>query len=150
MPFEWLNCPSSCELENQPYSSLYDQAVIYWAPTVEMVLTGCSGNGALLGWEVSPLRQCAKIWLHDSGITHVHELVSGKSCIWRHWGPDCNRNVRVRSRFQSICCHFSDSCSRKPDVVVLCCRIVMLHSHGCTVASLCKERNVVRASLTTR
>lgn len=42
-----------------------------------MVLTGSSGNGSLLGWELGPLRLSAKLWLHDAGITHVHELVSG-------------------------------------------------------------------------
>lgn len=52
------------------------QTVIYWAPTVEMVLTGSSGNGSLLGWELNPLKQSAKLWLHDAGITQVHELVS--------------------------------------------------------------------------
>lgn len=53
------------------------QTVIYWAPTVELVLTGSSSNGSLLGWDLSPLKQSAKIWLHDAGITQVHELVSG-------------------------------------------------------------------------
>ncbi len=51
------------------------QTVIFWAPAVEMVLTGSSGNGSLLGWELGPLRQSAKLWLHDAGITHIHELV---------------------------------------------------------------------------
>ncbi|CAM9971015.1 unnamed protein product [Ectocarpus sp. 6 AP-2014] len=51
------------------------QTVILWAPAVEMVLTGSSSNGSLLGWELGPLRQSAKLWLHDSGITHIHELV---------------------------------------------------------------------------
>ncbi|CAM9103616.1 unnamed protein product [Ectocarpus sp. 13 AM-2016] len=51
------------------------QTVILWAPAVEMVLTGSSSNGSLLGWELGPLRQSAKLWLHDAGITHIHELV---------------------------------------------------------------------------
>ncbi|CAM9206262.1 unnamed protein product [Scytosiphon promiscuus] len=51
------------------------QTVIFWAPAVEMVLTGSGGNGCLLGWELGPLRQSAKLWLHDAGITHIHELV---------------------------------------------------------------------------
>lgn len=51
------------------------QTVIFWAPAVEMVLTGSSGNGSLLGWGLGPLRQSAKLWLHDAGITHIHELV---------------------------------------------------------------------------
>lgn len=54
---------------------LMRQTVILWAPAVEMVLTGSSSNGSLLGWELGPLRQSAKLWLHDAGITHVHELV---------------------------------------------------------------------------
>lgn len=52
------------------------QTIIFWAPVLEMVLTGSSGNGSLLGWELGPLRQSAKLWLHDAGITHIHELVS--------------------------------------------------------------------------
>lgn len=52
--------------------------MIFWAPAVEMVLTGSAGNGCLLGWELGPLRQSAKLWLHDAGITHIHELVSGQ------------------------------------------------------------------------
>lgn len=55
------------------------QTIIFWAPVLEMVLTGSSGNGSLLGWELGPLRQSAKLWLHDAGITHIHELVSGGS-----------------------------------------------------------------------
>ncbi|CAM9705457.1 unnamed protein product, partial [Ectocarpus sp. 4 AP-2014] len=51
------------------------QTVILWAPAVEMVLTGSSSNGSLLGWELGPLRQSAKLWLHDAGITQIHELV---------------------------------------------------------------------------
>ncbi|CAM9375604.1 unnamed protein product, partial [Ectocarpus fasciculatus] len=51
------------------------QTVILWAPAVEMVLTASSNNGSLLGWELGPLRQSAKLWLHDAGITHIHELV---------------------------------------------------------------------------
>eukprot|EP00903_Cladosiphon_okamuranus_P012920 g12063.t1 len=51
------------------------QTLIFWAPVLEMVLTGSSGNGSLLGWELGPLRQSAKLWLHDAGITHIHELV---------------------------------------------------------------------------
>ena len=50
--------------------------MIFWAPTLEMVLTGCSENGSLLGWDLHPLQQSAKIWLHNAGITHVHELVN--------------------------------------------------------------------------
>lgn len=44
---------------------------------MEMILTGGSENGALLGWDRSPLKQSAKIWLHNAGITHVHQLVGG-------------------------------------------------------------------------
>eukprot|EP00904_Undaria_pinnatifida_P002793 jgi/Undpi1/12514/HiC_scaffold_6.g02183.m1 len=51
------------------------QTVIFWAPSLEMVLTGCSENGSLLGWDLHPLKQSAKLWLHDAGITHIHELV---------------------------------------------------------------------------
>ena len=41
-----------------------------------MLLTGSSGNGALLGWDLKPLKQSAKLWLHDAGITNVREFVS--------------------------------------------------------------------------
>lgn len=55
------------------------QTVILWAPSLEMVLTGCSENGSLLGWDLHPLKQSAKLWLHTAGITHVHELVGMQS-----------------------------------------------------------------------
>lgn len=77
-----------------------------------MVLTGSSGNGALLGWELSPLRQSAKLWLHDAGITHVHELVriredclARSSVLLRHKDPvdsmwtNCNRTFFLSGLF---------------------------------------------------
>lgn len=58
------------------YFSLW-QSLIYWAPASEIFLTASASNGCLLGWNISPLRQSTKLWLHDAGITGICELVGG-------------------------------------------------------------------------